>query len=136
MPSKAEPIGDKIPPTTALFLGAFSGVVAWWVIYRCCPKPPVLDKFLEWWFNGRHAPREQPATAAPIPDGGDEVDPQMGDDVDPQVIDNGIELQDVTTRRPASPTETIETIISESDASTRAPSIRQPYMSVTPEDSE
>lgn len=103
MPSKAESIGEKIPPTTALFIGAFSGAVAWWVIYRCCPKPPVLDRFFEWWFNGRHDPRDQPATMAPIPDG--------GEDADPAPDNNDIELQDLTARRPASPTESIETII-------------------------
>lgn len=119
MPSKAQTIEDKIPPTTALFIGAFSGVLAWWVIYRCCPKPPVLDKFLEWWFSGRHGPREQPATAAPIPDGGDDADATMEND--------GIELQDITARRPTSSIGAVHG----SEASTP-----ETDMSVTTEDAE
>lgn len=95
MPSRRNRLEKRYPPRP--FIGAFSGAVAWWVIYRCCPKPPVLDKFLEWWFNGRHDSRQQRATTVPIPDGGDDADPAR---------DNND-----TAWRPASPTQSIETII-------------------------
>lgn len=103
-----------IPPVTGFCIGAVAGAVAWLVIYRSCPKPPVLDKILDWLFAGRAGPsheQQRPTTTAMTVDGNDAGGPSRDD----------IELQDDPTQRPASPTETVETIMFGSEDSSPEP---------------
>lgn len=100
-----------IPSVSGFCIGAFAGAVAWLVIYRVCPKPPFLDKILDWWFAGRAGPQERPTTTTLTLDGNGAGGPSR----------DGVGLRDHSTRRPASPTETIETIMFGSEDSTPEP---------------
>lgn len=122
LPAKDDISTVPIPRVTALFMGAFAGAAVWLVIYRICPKPPWLDKFLDWWFAGRPGPRERPN------EGNGAGAPTINTHNNP----NGIERQGLSARRPASPTETIETIMSGSELSTPEP----PMLVTSDEDSE
>lgn len=103
-----------MPPVTGFCIGAVAGVAVWLVIYRSCPKPPVLDKILGWLFPRRPDPpheQQQPSTTAMTPDGNDAGGSSRDD----------VELQDHPTRRPASRTETTETTMFGSEHSTPEP---------------
>lgn len=100
-----------IPTVTGLCIGAVAGAVAWLIIYRLCPKPPLVDKILGWVFTGRRAPHERPTTTAMTLDGNGWGGPSS----------DNIGLQNHQIRRRGSPTQTIETIMFESEHSTPEP---------------
>lgn len=106
---------SSFPAATALLIGALAGAATWFIIYHTCPKPPFLDRILDWW----HAdPRERPTTtaaaaaaAATVLDDDDD-DPGTGGGGGGGPSRNDFELQDRSARRVASPTGTTGTISS------------------------
>lgn len=47
---KDETVKVSFPSVIGLVIGAFAGAVTWIFFYCLCPKPPILDKFLDLFF--------------------------------------------------------------------------------------
>lgn len=68
---KDETVKVSFPSAIGLVIGAFAGAVTWLFFYCLCPKPPLLDKILEWFFaavDRRRRRRGAGLGAGPGPD--------------------------------------------------------------------